>query len=237
MRKTVLIFFLAFLTECISNQPEKVVKVEKGIKKVGFFLNGKLHGELKEYDSLGNLILKSNYERGVQNGKHIEYYSSGEIMYDLNFNRGKRNGVMKHYQKGGEIWEYAYYVSDTVLYAKIYDLEGRIVKYFAGAKVGLAPLGDSLQIIASLIHTNLENPEVGIILYGNSKKDTISYAKEVGMKIDFMISKDMFERYENLSIEVCEIESGNIYARCEVPIDYISSEDTYFAEWIGKGFR
>ena len=237
MKNFIVILSLISIIGCIENQTEKVEKIENGIKKVGYFLNGKLHGSLKQYDSIGNLISESNYVHGRLEGKHTEYYANGNLLYEMYYKDGRKNGVLTHYQKGGQLWEYLYYSNDTIQYAKIFLPNGEIVHYYGGAEVILNVTGDSLKIRTSLIHSSLKNLETGIILYGNKKQDTIQYKKGDSAGAELIVSKDLFNKYENLSVEVCEIENRSIYVRCNAPIVFSNSKNIYYSEWNADGFE
>jgi YD repeat-containing protein len=52
------------------------------------YVNGRLFGKYREYDSTGQLRIDFNYEYGVRHGICKEYASSGKIIYDQQFEMG-----------------------------------------------------------------------------------------------------------------------------------------------------
>lgn len=234
---TTVIVMLLVICSCSRSKIEEATEIENGIKKVGQFKNGKLHGSLKKYDSLERLISESNYVNGVIDGKYSEYYESGEVMYEAYYDLGIKDGTLKHYQKNGELWEYFYYINDTIQYIKAFDENGSLIKFFIGFKIELTKENDSLRIDATLLHSNLNKIETGIVLYGNSKSEKISSKKNNSEEVTLKIHKKLFDEYINLSVEVGEVESNAMFIKCEAPIEYLNHKKNYYCEWTDKVYE
>ena len=63
----------------------------------GEYFNGKRDGEGKEYNKYGELIFEGEYLNGQRNGKGKEYNLKGKIEYEGEYLNGERNGIGKEY--------------------------------------------------------------------------------------------------------------------------------------------
>ena len=60
----------------------------------GDYLNGKINGKEKEYDSKNNLGFKGEYLDGKRNGKGKEYYE-GKLIFEGEYKNEEKNGKGK----------------------------------------------------------------------------------------------------------------------------------------------
>ena len=56
----------------------------------GEYVDGKINGNVKEYDIYGPLIFDGQYVNGERNGKGKEYNEYGLILFDGEYLNGKR---------------------------------------------------------------------------------------------------------------------------------------------------
>lgn len=75
------------------------------------FKNGLTDGELIEYDELGNIILKANYWRGMEDG--YWNYNIGDHREEGEYIEGMRDGEWKSYYKNGQLKFRGKFVEDN----------------------------------------------------------------------------------------------------------------------------
>lgn len=66
-------------------------------------INGKMHGNSKEYYFSGELQFTSYFNNGLQEGERLEYYTTGEIKSRSIFIADFEEGLSKEYYKNGDI--------------------------------------------------------------------------------------------------------------------------------------
>ena len=97
----------------------------------GEYLNGKKHGEGKEYyENNGNLKLKGEYLNGELNGKIIEFYENGRLKFEGEYLNGKKHGKGKEYnynRKNNLIFYGNYLYGKRNGKGKEYNDNGRII--------------------------------------------------------------------------------------------------------------
>jgi hypothetical protein len=67
------------------------------------YKNGQLNGPYEEYHPNGQLMDKSSFIAGLQNGWTIYYREDGSKQSEGNFKNGNRDGEWKYYDAGGKI--------------------------------------------------------------------------------------------------------------------------------------
>ena len=70
-----------------------------------FYDNGKLVGEWIEYHKSGKLKLKRNYINGEREGEGLSYYENGQLFTKVNYKNGKREGDFLSYDEDGNLVE------------------------------------------------------------------------------------------------------------------------------------
>ena len=104
------------------------------IKYEAVIENGYIEGELKEWDSLGNILTVSNYRKGTMKGNFKKYYPNGDLHFEVDYADGAANGKAKEYHENGRIKIVSHYKDgvehgDFILYdsSGIEQLKGMMV--------------------------------------------------------------------------------------------------------------
>lgn len=129
--KKYLLFYL-FIIILISCNKNKVSKHRIGPFLVeGDFVNDTImNGEMKYFDSMGNLVSKIYYKRGVKNGPAINFYKNG-IKYDsVSYSGDLENGFHYIYDSTGKLSYVDFYVKGNNLGPQMYFVKGKIEKYY-----------------------------------------------------------------------------------------------------------
>ncbi|MFT3739685.1 MAG: hypothetical protein QM786_13075 [Breznakibacter sp.] len=101
MKKVLFLFLL--LTSC-GNKDEIVEYYQNGaIKSVYMLKNGFREGDSKDYDSLGNLQLKSEWANNQLHGVQTEYFQNGRVKALYNWMDGVKHGSYVLFAKTGSI--------------------------------------------------------------------------------------------------------------------------------------
>ena len=73
------------------------------LKAEYYVIDGKKHGESKEYDENGKLFQQVNYTNGEENGPFIEYHENGKIARTATYKNGELNGEVKNFDERGNL--------------------------------------------------------------------------------------------------------------------------------------
>jgi antitoxin component YwqK of YwqJK toxin-antitoxin module len=76
-----------------------VEKDDEVISMEGYKLNGKLHGEVREYSG-GKVISVVTYNNDVQNGPFMNYDEKGQLKLTGSYKNGNPDGNWQHYENG-----------------------------------------------------------------------------------------------------------------------------------------
>lgn len=109
-------------------------------KKVGNYLEGKLHGKFQYFFSSGQLKKDMYYEHGIPLGTHQEFYENGTKKKLVELKEGKHHGDYIEWYKSGQIYAYAKYVNGKEIGYKKWRPNGRIytnVVIKEGRNIGL----------------------------------------------------------------------------------------------------
>jgi len=72
-------------------------------------VDGLIDGKATFYDSLGNFINITTYERGIRSGISINYYANRTVSDSVEIVAGKENGYWRYYDSNGNRTYCAYY--------------------------------------------------------------------------------------------------------------------------------
>ena len=75
----------------------------KKLKYEAECINGWIEGDVKTYDSLGNIASKFIYKKGKLNGVCKVYFPNGKLARSLTFIEGEQSGIEKAYHENGNI--------------------------------------------------------------------------------------------------------------------------------------
>ena len=75
----------------------------KKLKYEAECINGWIEGDVKTYDSLGNIASKFIYKKGKLNGVCKVYFPNGKLARSLTFIEGEQSGIEKSYHENGNI--------------------------------------------------------------------------------------------------------------------------------------
>lgn len=75
----------------------------KKLKYEADCINGWIEGEVKTYDSLGNITSKFTYRKGKLNGVCEVYFPNKKVAHSYTFIKGEKSGIEKTYHKNGNI--------------------------------------------------------------------------------------------------------------------------------------
>jgi len=84
------------------------------------FINGKLHGEMKIFDQLGDIAAKLTYVEGILEGP-CEFYVDGKMILSGQYKDGKYDGVLTYYDTFLNIVKEETYVNGLK--------EGKVITY------------------------------------------------------------------------------------------------------------
>ncbi len=131
--------------EVVIKDGEKIEYYEPGktfIKSIGFYKNGNLDGEYKEFYPGGQLQDEVDYKNGLKNGIYKEYYEDeddvnktyvngkpeGQLEEEVIYVNGKKEGVDKFYNHNGSTTEEQSY-KDGLLdgIEKLYGGDGKLM--------------------------------------------------------------------------------------------------------------
>lgn len=68
-------------------------------------LDGKYHGQYREWGLNGTLVVEANYEFGELHGPYKSWWDSGIPKEVGEFRAGKRIGTYRWYLLSGELWQ------------------------------------------------------------------------------------------------------------------------------------
>ena len=113
------------------------------------YLNSKVETEQTSYYPTGELMSKSHYIDGIENGDRISYYENGNIQSELKRINGKSEGISKYYFPGGQLQQETPYVNGKRNgIAKQYKENGELaaeIPYQDGEQSGKVDLKDKVQ--------------------------------------------------------------------------------------------
>lgn len=75
----------------------------KKLKYEAECINGWIEGDVKTYDSLGNIASKFIYKKGKLNGVCKHYFPNGKLARSITFIEGEQSGIEKAYHENGNI--------------------------------------------------------------------------------------------------------------------------------------
>ncbi len=85
------------------------------------------HGEVRNYDSFGNLKTLVTYDNGVKHGLSVLYYPDGKPQLEMTYVRGNREGISRKYYKSGRLYAETPYEDDKLTgIRKTYYRNGRL---------------------------------------------------------------------------------------------------------------
>ncbi|HTN46061.1 MAG TPA: TonB family protein [Flavipsychrobacter sp.] len=155
------------------------------VKDVDAFFNGRLHGIIKEYDSLGGLLSECRYQKGMPVGTGLWYHSgTTRVKTQKPYIDGKVHGEYKVFYKGGKLKRFEKYEKGNLVKGseKLYDENGNEVPY-RPMSVYILPETDLMEYLFSQIRypenalANKIQGEVSVFLEvdksGNITKATI----------------------------------------------------------------
>lgn len=95
------------------------------------YVNGKIHGEAKEYFRSGQLFQLVNYTHGIKDGLALKYYENGVLSQETMYDSGRIHGVQKKFRKDGNpAFEMTYHYGNPCVGLKEYGLNGELKKEY-----------------------------------------------------------------------------------------------------------
>ena len=91
---------------------------------------GQKHGEYKNYDANGQLVIHCHYKNGQKHGEYKQYYSNGQLSYHCHFNNDQRYGEYKWYYVNGQLSVHAYDVNDIEVHDFLKDGDTPEIRMF-----------------------------------------------------------------------------------------------------------
>lgn len=95
------------------------------------YLNGKIHGEAKEYFRSGQLFQLMHYIHGVKHGLSTKYYEDGTLSHETPYDSGRIHGVQKKFRKDATpAYEMPYHYDNPCVGLKEFGLNGELKKEY-----------------------------------------------------------------------------------------------------------
>lgn len=79
------------------------------------YVNGKLHGNYKEYYKINTLKIFANYRNGKLHGEYRRYYPNGNPQMQCDYVDGNRHGLFYSWREDGIFLEECHYVHGILL--------------------------------------------------------------------------------------------------------------------------
>jgi antitoxin component YwqK of YwqJK toxin-antitoxin module len=115
------------MEEFITNNVYKFLEMElqvpdghyKSSKREFTIVNGKLHGEYKEWWENGQPCVHCTYKEGKLEGERKVWYKNGQLIVHCFYEKGLIHGEFKRWYSNGQPWEHITYKEGQLLTKKV----------------------------------------------------------------------------------------------------------------------